>query len=208
MRVTLTAFLILALAGVAQAVVTVTAVEVEITAAAKNPGGTPAGDAALQNAKCWDVTVTSERDLIGAQILTVESDPNLGLFNTGIYNNAFGTDLPPSPGMIGLVPALEFDSYVAMPDGATVIGGTGPLGSAPGDLPIDYGDFTDTGAAVNFAIARITLLGAGEGVANINVTELGPTGAPDQQQFFVVLPEPATMSLLALGGLAVLRRRR
>ena len=210
MRVTLIAFLILALAGVAQAVVTVAAVEVTINAAAQDPNGTFPGDPNLMpNTKCWDIQVTSDRDLIGVKIVSVEDFPAGSLYNGGIYNHGLlGTDDPPNSALFTAYPALEFDSYVDMPDGATIIGGSGPLGSEPNDLPIDYGDFVDDGGQTNFVVARITLLSGGEGKATMTIQELDPNGDPDERTYIVYMPEPATMSLLALGGLVALRRRR
>jgi hypothetical protein len=69
--------------------------------------------------------------------------------------------------------------------------GTGQKGT------IDLGPFTN----INFAGDLNTLWYAGNASS-------GQKGADNLQLFYGVIPEPASMTLLALGGLAMLRRRR
>ena len=208
MRVILTAFMILALASAAQAALSFEVVEVAISAAAMDPNGIPfPGDAALQpNTKCWDVQVTSTDDLIGFTITGLVPDPNCG----GVYQNAAGTDGPPSPAVLPYVPALEFDTYVNMPGNLLLLSGSFAA------LPLEYGDLTSDppdppsvhGPQTDFAIARITLLDPDpEGWLYLTAKE-NSAGGPVTTTHNIRIPEPATMSLLALGGLAALRRRR
>ena len=207
MRVILTVFMILALASAAQAAtLSFQVVEAAISAAAMDPNGIPfPGDALLQpNTKCWDVLVTSTDDLIGFIVTGLVPDPNSG----GVYQNAAGTDGPPSPAVLPYVPALEFDTYVDMPGNLLLLSGS--LAS----LPLEFGDLTDPndgsahGPQTNFRMARITLLDPDpEGWLYLTAKE-NSAGGPVTTTHSIRIPEPATMSLLALGGLAALRRRR
>ena len=201
MRVILTAFLILAFASVAQATVTYKVIDVTITAAAK------ANDATLNGAACYDIALTSDRDLLGCQIQDVTEDGG------GIYNNGMGGDGKPDPNWIAMVPALEFDSYVDMPGVVNILAGTmaSPISSADPNTWMDYGDVTNDGAQTDFVVVRITLDDPNAtGTMDMRVKQLGPGGTGQESFFFddIPLPEPATMSLLALGGLAAIRRRR
>ena len=206
MRVILTAFMILALASAAQATLSFDVVEVTISAAAMDPAGVPfPGDALLQpNTKCWDVEVTSTYDLIGFTITALTPDPG-----GAVYQNAAGGDGPPNPGVIPYVPAVVYDTYVDMPGSLLLLSGS--FASLPlefGDLTSDPPDGSAHGAQTDFRMARITLLDpAPEGWLHLTCKENSPQG-PVTTTTEIRLPEPATMSLLALGGLAALRRRR
>jgi hypothetical protein len=210
MRVILTAFLILAFATAAQAAVTVAAVEQTITAAAQTA---PAGDPALVGARCWDIQVTTTGDLLGMQIVSLTGTGTL--YNNVINDPPSNSDLKPNPLFFPIYPALEFDSYIDMPTTAasppgtiTILAGTLGTTTTAAVLPMDYVDTTNDGAQTNFVVARLTLLSAaGNEVLTIKSQE-NVGGNPEIVQHVVPLPEPATMSLLALGGLAVLRRRR
>ena len=195
MRITLTAVLILAMAGAANAAVSYQVLDVAISAAAQDPVGPPAGDAALIGAGCYDIAITSDGDLIGCQLTVTQGN---------VYNHFAGSDAPPMAALFPSFPALEFDSYVDMPTTPpTILAGTLASGTT-----IDYGDLADNGAQTGAVVARITLTDPGTGLATLTVTE-NVGGAPVQTRWVdIVLPEPATMSLLAMGGLAVLRRRR
>ena len=201
MRVILTAFLILVFATAAQAA-SVSAVTVPITAA-----GVPAGS------NCYDIQVTSTGDILGMQIVSIGG---------ALYNEpVLGSDLKPNPALFPGFPALEFDSWVDLPTTGTISILAGTLGvvatAIPTTLPMDYVDLTNDGAQSNFTVARLTLL---PGVTLLPSFQTAPVatnlvvatqedvgGVPTIVTWYNV-PEPATMSLLALGGLAALRRRR
>jgi hypothetical protein len=63
-------------------------------------------------------------------------------------------------------------------------------------------DVLTAGAGFTF-----TLQGVAEGTGTVNLTELAPGSGLADSISFTVLPEPATMGLLAIGGL-LLRRRK
>ena len=192
MRVILTGFMILAMASAAQAVMTFKAVDAVITA------GAIADDGTLAGATSWDVQVTSTYDLVGFAVTGFFFDGG------GLYQHFAGNaqDLgPPPQWAINGMPAAEFDSYVQMPSTPLAIG----LGLS--NPPLDFADTVDDGPQTDFVMARITLLAPlATGTMYVQGIEADGIGLPISYE--VELPEPATMSLLALGGLAVLRRRR
>ena len=201
MRVILTGFMILAMAGAAQAGLTFEVVDAGIHQDAIDDDG-----ALAPPTTSWDVLVTSDDDIVGFNITAIIPDGG------GLYQHPQGLagDLgAPDPFYFQFVPALEFDSYVVMP------GAINPLeGDDLGDLPMAYGDLTEEGdpehgAQTDFQMARLTLLSP-SGTGWLHLTSIENDGSPEGElvDHVIELPEPATMSLLALGGLAALRRRR
>ena len=195
MRVILTGFMILAIASAAQAVMTFEAVEATITPAAL------ANDPTLVGARCWDVQVTSTYDIVGFSITAFTFDGGI------LYNHMFGQPHDvgePNPAWVIGMPALAYDSYGNTPSAPLTVG------IEPWDflnLPVDYVDGVDDGPQTGFVMARITVLAPlGTGWMYMDYIEDDGIGNPISAS--VELPEPATMSLLALGGLAALRRRR
>ncbi|MHC4836362.1 MAG: PEP-CTERM sorting domain-containing protein [Planctomycetota bacterium] len=108
--------------------------------------------------------------------------------------------------------------------------GSGPPGGGdptPGTLPLPSANFSLSAAALNeesspdvdgYATVRF-LLSANENVTGTiqeNLTRGGLVSVqgnsldinPAQLDFTITVPEPATLSLLALGGLALLRKRK
>ena len=208
MRVILTGFMILAIASVALAEVTLTAVEVAITA------GAVTNDPTLSGAKCYDVMAVSTADLIAFSVTNITYDGG------GLYQHPQGNtyDLgPPDPFWVSMLPALGYDSYCDMPLSPPQLppAATTTLSSPPGTSH-DWIDFTFPGdpehgpqASPGFPILRITIL-APISTGTLYITSGEEDGTIDGElaDHIVELPEPATMSLLALGGLAALRRRR
>ena len=190
------------MAGTAQALVTVEAVElVPIDPAAVTQ------DPALATCRSYDLLATSDGDLISIN-LTVTADGGGGIYNHAMEGSP-GDAGPPDPAWVTMFAGLAYDTYVNMP-GTTLL----LLGTLHDPVPasIQYGDLTSVGdpehgPQTDFQIARITLTDPGTGLANVLITE-NLEGVDVPYDLDVVLPEPATLSLLALGGLAVLRRRR
>lgn len=133
-----------------------------------------------------------------------------------IYQNALGGDGPPNPALFPAYATLEYDTYVS--DG---LGGIPSMAAA-----VDYGyssivfdadelaltyytTATETGL---LHMARVTLSVEAQGEWTFVATaspEGGPkiiAGGPIVDGYMV--PEPATLGLLAIGGLGVLIRRK
>ncbi len=143
------------------------------------------------------------------------------------YNHAQGSDWEPNPLLFGIFPDVEWDTYAATPSGESVPAaftvdsqfGQNPATSDPpmGNTVIKAGwfDFGITGPGT-LKVARLTLSSDAEGTIGGRSFNANPDDPiPDMGSFYGlytitgghIVPEPATLSLLALGGVAVLRRR-
>ncbi len=94
-----------------------------------------------------------DSDWTGAALL-------LNLSAGSIYQDAFGSNLPPSPSWFELFPTLEFDTYVGVP-GSSIAGGAGDVGGdgltfSTTELDVSFYNInsSDTGT---FSIGRVTL---------------------------------------------------
>ncbi len=139
----------------------------------------------------------------------------IDLTSGSVYQNASGGNAAPSSAFIGFVPELKFDTYVGIIDdpSAGIAGGAGDLGGGP--LSLDAPQIsvtwfntntTDTGQV---QAGNITLSHDATGTISL-ITSFAnsqtlQTGVIESGLIF---PEPASLALLGLGGLAVLRRRR
>ncbi len=170
-----------------------------------------------------DLTVTTTTDWTAAAMVidlssgSIWNEPD----DAGaiVYN---GTTLGPNnAAFYPALPSSEFDTHTdSNGDGDTTTAIAGAGGDAGGVLQqfdtarIDFswnslgGDTNDIGAN---ALGRYTLSGDANGTLTLAVTEAGSANA-----FLfnfpivagVVAPEPASLALMGLGGLAALRRRR
>ena len=138
-----------------------------------------------------------------------------------VYNDAgFGADGPPTSAFIGLVPALAFDSYVGIIDDATagIAGGAGDLGGGAQNLAgtgVDAASITwfntATGDTAAVQVANITLSDDAAGTWSLITAYAGGQVRSDgivTGGELALVPEPASLALMGLGGLAALRRRR
>ncbi len=170
------------------------------------------GGAPLAGFITMDVTIQSDTDWTAAAIL-------LELTRGSIYQDTFGGDVnAPSAAIINAFPSAEFDTYVGDPhNGASIAGGALDIPGAglqefsTSRLSVAWNSAgADTADVGLVAIARITLSSDANGHMALALTEAGSTAKTLVFVPFVngvITPEPASLALLGLGGLAVLRRR-
>lgn len=130
------------------------------------------------------------------------------------YQNGSGGDAAPSSAFIGFVPELEFDTYVGIIDdsSAGIAGGAGDLGGGAQSLDAPQISITwfntDTGDTGVANVANITLspdaAGSWELITSFAGGQLQSSGTVEGG---ALVPEPATLALMGLGGIAALRRR-
>ena len=158
-----------------------------------------------------DLTINVDSDWTAAALLT-------SLSSGSIYQDAFGGDVdPPSAAIIGLVPSAEWDTYVTNPGGgASAAGAAGDVGGDVQEVSTTELDISwnspgaDTDDIGVISIARITLSDDANGSLTYAITVAGDAGKTTITLPIVngvITPEPASLALLGLGGLAVLRRR-
>ena len=167
----------------------------------------------------WDLMATTTTNLAMQELIV-----STGVLGDIYQNTGSGSALytEPNPANFGSVPALEFDTYVTFsawpyPTPTMVFGGATDI--IPGSvltfntqnlnvswIPM-FGNNTGPGT---FQVARVTLKDTADGTWQFRGWQ---TGGIDAALFGgsivdgVPLPEPATLSLLLLGSLTLLRRR-
>jgi hypothetical protein len=150
----------------------------------------------------------------------------VNLTGGNFYNHAVGGNTLPNPAIVTVFPGLEFDSYVSSPtDNGTnnvtnVLGGF-PSGSASlaGTLfSVSWGDLV-TSPPGTYTIARLTFPSNLTTNAQVNVltdedpgdersftSQVNPDGFTLVPEIYPI-PEPASLSFLAVAGLFAMRRR-
>ncbi len=133
----------------------------------------------------------------------------IDLTSGSVYQNVYGGDAAPNPALFAVFPELEFDTYVGIiGDGtAGIAGGAGDLGGGPLSLNAPqisvswFNTATDDTGPVR--IAMITLTDDARGTWSML------SGGVITQGTLILpcIPEPTSLGLLGLGGLALLRRR-
>lgn len=169
--------------------------------------------------RCWDGMIQTSTDLSVVELVLHTDLPG------DIYQHAFGAETEPDPAAYAIpgLEALEFDTYVTMgawPYQAHVQVILGAVDLHAGatkifdnrDLNISWAwsPITAPSGPGTYQVARVTLADTASGAWEMAAWETGN----QNPSYFVApflngaLPEPATLGLLLLGGLALLSRRK
>jgi hypothetical protein len=155
------------------------------------------------NSRIHEFIVTSDADILQIDQVVITAG---GIYNVPAPEGGSNVE-PPSALFETLVPKLGADTWISTP-GATSIAGNDvdPFGTPNNS----WFDTSSDGAVTSFMFARITTSGPGTFSGRVQVA--GSAG-PENFAFSFpinIIPEPASMGMMAAGalGLAAFRRRR
>jgi hypothetical protein len=197
----------------------VSLVEVPIPAgtAINNPASSPSSGT-LDGFRSYDLIATTDADWTTAAVLLTLSSGMIFQEGEGFGSN--GVTLgQPSPAGFATLPSSEFDTYIYDPHGGAGFGGHAvDLGGDAlqfDSAELDASWFSpgpDTADIGTFGIARFTWSGDTNGSLALGFTIAGVPGVLIGNYQIVngsiLAPEPASLTLLSLGGLMMLRRHR
>ena len=201
MRTLAILILVVAIANVASAEGTIEVVPVD-------------NSSALTSYVTQDLVITTDVDWMGAQLVVDLDEPGK------VYQDPVGNTNPqsPHPAFFPHFPSLEFDTYVSSgvldesvsTTGAVDLGG--PATAIFDEDHISIAWYTDaTDDIGTFPLARVTLADTANGQWQFLFSVFCCDGWHRTFSGPVInghIPEPTTLSLLVLGGLALFRRKR
>ncbi len=134
----------------------------------------------------------------------------IDLTSGSVYQDAFGGDGPYTPALLVPFPSVEFDTYVGIVggEGNGIAGGAGDLGGGALSLNAPHISVswfnTGTNDTAPVRIGMITLSDDANGTWKLLAGGVVIEGTLEGGW---CIPEPTSLGLLGLGGLALLRRR-
>ena len=153
----------------------------------------------------WDMMVDTDTDWTNSRL-------DISLSSGAMYQHAFGGNNAPTPALVAAFPELAYDTFATVPNGLDVTF-AGAITMDATTLAASWAD-TATGDSGQWQVARITLTqdAAGTVTGKSYDVESAGQGIDFSADWDIVagefVPEPATLSVLALGALAMLRRRK
>ncbi len=159
--------------------------------------------------KVWDMKVDTPSDWTNSRM-------DLTLTSGNLYQDAMGSDVAPNPAFFEMVSSLEWDTSLDVPGGfpaAVGLAGAPPYMSDT-SITASWFDAVNAGPGLH-KIAQITLSSDAYGTITGQSWDMGPAPAvccPPEFEFIImdgeIVPEPATIALLAFGATVLLRRRQ
>ena len=139
----------------------------------------------------------------------------INLSGATFYQDAFGGDGPPNSLLFPSFPDVEYDSYFTVPKGYpnSTAGGSPNFSDGPSwtstSVTADWFDSTAIPGDGSWYLGSLTLLTTGtwSGTVSGGYTVASTGGYLWSYSFDIPIPEPGSLALLALGGLALIRRR-
>ncbi len=161
--------------------------------------------------RVWDMMAD-----VGSDWLNVRMD--MVLTSGTMYQNIYGSDIHPSDVLVDVFPDLAFDTFATVPGGNTFTVGVADGGMTETEIHMSWFDKVE-GTGGIYRIAQITLSTNANGDLVPTVLASNKNYDWDTAGFGVrfdewyieegaFVPEPATLVLLAIGGIGALLRKR